>query len=215
MPNLPIQTAKNTRKDFLKAYGACIRAIIDLLKKSRLDFIDLTYDILEPRCYNVSNISGEYGASLIVKVSLDKGSGGLTAYDVSGTEFPLGKDENGQDNYTLSNPDILLRKVTEYIEHFQKHCQITCSKYSSTALQTAIKNFIGKDGNFAFEHGFPRPRLQNNEVVVQITSKEVQTHTPDDKKEPHWFWLKGLKTRELKVLVDAINEYMLFCHNKA
>jgi len=119
MPNIPIQTAKNTRKNFLKAYGACIRAVIDLLKKSRLDFIDLTYDILEPRCYNVSNISGEYGVFLVVKVSLDKESGTLTAYDDSGTEFPLGEDENGQDSYTLTSPDILLRKVTEYVEHFQ------------------------------------------------------------------------------------------------
>ena len=215
MPNIPIQTAKNTRKDFLKAYGACIRAIIDLMKKSRLDFIDLTYDILEPRCYNTNNISGENGASLIVKVSLDKESGTLTAYDDSGTEFPLGKDENGQDNYTLTSPDILLCKVTDYVERFQKNNQITCSDYSSAALQTAIRSFIGKDGNFAFEHGFPRPRLQNNEVVVQITSKEVQTYTPDDKKEPHWFWLKDLKTRELKVLVDAINEYLIYCHNDA
>ena len=215
MPNIPIQTAKNTRKDFLKAYGASIRAIIDLMKKSRLDFIDLTYDILEPRCYNVNNISGEYGASLIVKVSLDKESGALTAYDDSGTQFPLGKDENGQDSYTLSSPDILLKKVTDYVERFQKNNQITCSNYSSATLHTAIRNFIGKDGNLPFEHGFPRPRLQNNEVVIQITSKEVQTYTPDDKKEPHWFWLKDLKTRELKVLVDAINEYMLFCHNDA
>lgn len=215
MPNIPIQTAKNARKDLLKAYGVCIKAIIDLLKKSRLDFIDLTYDIMEPRCYNVNNISGEYDTSLIVKVSLGKGSGGLTAYDDSGTEFPLGKDENGQDNYTLSSPEILLMKVTDYVEHFQKRCQITCSDYSSVALQTAIRGFIGKGGNIAFEHGFPGPRLQNNEVVVQITSKEVQTYTPDDKKEPHWFWLNDLKTRELKVLVDAINEYVLFCHNEA
>lgn len=91
MPNIPIQTARNTSKDFLKAYGACIKAIIALMKKSRLDFIDLTYDILEPRCYNVNNISSENGAFLIVKVSLDKESGALTAYNDSGTEFPWGK----------------------------------------------------------------------------------------------------------------------------
>lgn len=120
MPTNPFQTAVQAAVNYNRAYGRCIAAVIDILKKSRLDYALLNYDILEPRCYNVSNTFGDTCTTLIVKVVLDKDTGTLTAYDDAGTEFSLGSDENGQDNYTLVNPDVLVRKVKAYVTEFRK-----------------------------------------------------------------------------------------------
>ena len=209
MATIPIQTAKATKKNFLLAYGCCISAVKELLKKSRLDYVVLNYDILEPRCYNVNNTSGEYNCCLIVKVAIDRMTDSVVVYDDSNNEYNIGSDEDGQDGYTLVNPDVLISKVADSIEIFYKTRQVACSEYTSYHLMKAIKEFMGEEG-VSFENGFPKPRLQNNETVYHITAKEVKTIETGTE---HLYWLKSLRTRELRALVDALNEYSIFLYN--
>lgn len=215
MPTLPFQAAMTARKQLLSSYGKCISGIIALMKACRLKFIHLDYDILEPRCYNVGNLSGDLDTCAIVKIALDEDDG-LVAYSDSGTRFPLGDDENGQDNYTLANLDLLVYKIVEFCESFQKR-QIQVGKPTKAAMYKALKDFLkpyngrGENGIFLFEEGFPKPRLRNNEPVTTLTFNEGTTLSPDGRQ--NWFWLKDLSGHELRVLVDAINEHILYKHN--
>ena len=210
-----LTAAKTARKQYLSAYGKCVASIIGLMKACRLKFIQLDYDILEPRCFNVGNVSGGLDTCVIVEVALDE-DGGLVAYSDSGTRFPLGDDENGQDNYTLANLDFLVYKAVEYVEAFQKRF-IRVQKPTKAALYKALKDFLkpykgrGENGIFLFEDGFTKPRLKNNEPVTSLTFNEGTTLSPDG--HQNWFWLKDLSSHELRVLVDAINEHILFKHN--
>lgn len=210
-----LTAAKTARKQYLSAYGKCVASIIGLMKAYRLKFIPLNYDILEPRCFNVGNVSGGLDTCVIVEVALDE-DGGLVAYSDSGARFPLGDDENGQDNYTLANLDFLVYKAVEYVEAFQKRF-IRVQKPTKAALYKALKDFLkpykgrGENGIFLFEDGFTKPRLKNNEPVTSLTFNEGTTLSPDG--HQNWFWLKDLSSHELRVLVDAINEHILFKHN--
>lgn len=40
MPTIPFQTAIQAAVNYNRAYGRCIAAVIDILKKSRLDYAD-------------------------------------------------------------------------------------------------------------------------------------------------------------------------------
>lgn len=203
------------RKQLLSSYGKCIAGIISLMKACRLKFMHLNYDILEPRCYNVGNLSGDLDTCIIVKIALDEDDG-LVAYSDSGTRFPLGDDENGQDNYTLANLDLMVYKVVQFCESFQKRL-IPVGKPTKAALYKALKDYLkpykgsGENGIFLFQDGFPKPRLRNNEPVSALTNTECTTLSPDGR--THWFWLRDLSGHELRVLVDAINEHTLYLYH--
>ena len=215
MPTLPLQAAIAARKQYLASYGKCIAILADLLRKSRLTHVFISYDILEPRCYNVNNTSGQYDTNIIVKLALDE-DGGLVAYDDSDNQYELGHDENGQDNYTLVNLDYLVYKVVRYVEDFQKHL-IAVEKPSKVAMFKALIDYLkpykgrGENGIYLFSDRFYKPKLQNNEPVQAITFNEVTTVSPDGKVT--WFFLQDLSAHELRVLIDAINEHTLFLHN--
>ena len=211
MPTIPFQTAVQAAANYNRAYGRCIAAVIDILKKSRLDYALLNYDILEPRCYNVSNTSGETCTALIVKVVLDKDTDTLTAYDDAGTEFPLGSDEDGQDNYTLVNPDVLARKVESYVKEFQKKL-IAPKDYTGYHIVTAIKAFLGGTVGFSIDDPVMRSSLEDGSKVVEVTAKEVRVETPSH--ESKWIWFKDLRVRELRTVATGINDYLIYLHNK-
>ena len=211
MPTIPFQTAVQAAANYNRAYGRCIAAVIDMLKKSRLDYALLNYDILEPRCYNVSNTSGETCTALIVKVVLDKDSDTLTAYDDTGTEFPLGSDEDGQDNYTLVNPDVLVRKVESYVKEFQKKL-IAPKEYTGYHIVAAVREFLAGGTGFRIDDWFMRPSLEDGSKVVEVTAKEVRVETPS--REEKWIWFKELRVRELRSVATGINDYLIYLHNK-
>lgn len=211
MPTIPFQTAVQAAVNYNRAYGRCIAAVIDMLKKSQLDYALLNYDILEPRCYNVSNTSGDTCTTLIVKVVLNKDADTLTAYDDAGTEFPLGSDEDGQDNYTLVNPDVLVRKVESYVKEFQKKL-IAPKDYTGYHIVTAIRAFLGGVTGFSIDDPVMRPSLEDGSKVVEVTAKEVRIETPS--REEKWIWFKDLRVRELRTVATGINDYLIYLHNK-
>ena len=211
MPTIPFQTAIQAAVNYNRAYGRCIAAIIDILKKSRLDYALLNYDILEPRCYNVSNTSGDTCTTLIVKVVLDKDADTLTAYGDAGTEFPLGSDEDGQDNYTLVNPDVLVRKVESYVKEFQKKL-IAPKDYTGYHIVAAIKAFLAGVTGFSIDDPVMRPSLEDGSKVVEVTAKEVRVETPS--RESKWIWFKDLRVRELRTVATGINDYLIYLHNQ-
>lgn len=211
MPTIPFQTAVQAAVNYNRAYRRCIAAVIDILKKSRLDYALLNYDILEPRCYNVSNTSGDTCTTLIVKVVLDKDADTLTAYDDAGTEFPLGSDEDGQDNYTLVNPDVLVRKVESYVKEFRKKL-IAPKNYTGYHITTAIKAFLDGATNFRIDDWFMRPALEDGSKVVEVSAKEVCVETPS--RESKWISFKDLRVRELRSVATGINDCLIYLHNK-
>lgn len=211
MPTIPFQTAIQAAVNYNRAYGRCIAAVIDILKKSRLDYALLNYDILEPRCYNVSNTFGDTCTTLIVKVVLDKDTDTLTAYDDAGTEFSLGSDEDGQDNYTLVNPDVLVRKVESYVKEFRKKL-IAPKDYTGYHIVTAIKAFLNGATGFHIDDWFMRPALEDGSKVVEVTAKEVRVDTPS--REEKWIMFKDLRVRELRSIATGINDCLIYLHNK-
>ena len=102
------------RKAYLKAYGDCLDNIATSMKTRRSESIAFGYDRTEPRCYNVNNVSGESDINTITGVRLDES--GLILVCNNESEFPCGTDANGQDNYTIVNPDVLIKKVIEELE---------------------------------------------------------------------------------------------------
>lgn len=211
MTTLPFQAAIQTAGNYNKAYGRCIAAVVDILKKSRLDYVLLDYGVLEPRCYDISDISGDSGASVIVKVVRDRGADTLTAYDESDSAFPLGSDGNGQDNYTLVNPDVLIRKTVEYVEAFRKKL-IAPKDYTLYHMVTAIKEFLGGADGFTIDDWFMRPALEDGSRVVEITASDIRVETPT--REEKWVRFADIRVRELHAVVNSVNDYLIYLHNE-
>lgn len=212
MKKTPTQIADKISQAFLSSYGECIKAVHDLLMESRITVVHLDYDILEPRVYNVCDTSGEYGSYLIVKVILDNEAGGLVLISDSGEKFPIGTDENGQDNYTVVNPGILLRKVAAYVESFKAR-QLRPTKKNRQEMIAAIGGYIGKKNAVFFEKEFDRPQIFC-ESVVYVSDTEVETISSDGTSRGR-YQLGALPVSELAVIVDAVNRYVLYLHNKS
>lgn len=209
MKTLPIRAAKAAKKQYLSAYGKCLKYIIDILKKSGLNKVELQYDSMTPRCYNLNNTTGEEDCNVIVRIELDRNGDSLILYDESGNEYPTGSDEFGQDNYTIANIDVLVDKVAYFAE------LVTCSQMIEVAKgQTrlrAIMEHIGKDRQIAFEHNFPKPKLNTGEEILMVTAREVNVKT--ERNESQWYWLRSLKQKDLDIIIKGINDYVLYIHN--
>lgn len=102
------------REAYLKAYGDCLDHIATSMKTRGKGSLSFCYDKTEPRCYNVNNVSGDSDVNTVTGVRLDES--GLVLVCDNGSEFPCGTDANGQDNYTIVNPDVLINKVVEGLE---------------------------------------------------------------------------------------------------
>lgn len=209
MSKIPFASAAAAIRQMSASYGMCIRAIKNLLLKSQLKYVFINYDILEARCYNVNNTSGERDIVVISKVAIDN-DGELIAYDDLGNQYPLGNDEYGQDNYTLANLDQLVFKVGEFVDLFQKQL-IVVKKPTKENFYLALKEYLkpynghGPNSIFLFEDGFTAV-LSNGEVVKNMTNNELKT-------DKSWHFLRDLQKNDLRILIDAINEYTRYVYN--
>lgn len=117
--NLSFLKARAAQSNFCECYGIVLIAIAGLLIREGITRLRIKYPDGR-KCYNVSDESG--AATAITEIGVSRNPDGtpfVTAWDEFGEEFPLGCDIDGQDNYSLSAPLILLDAVASNVAEFR------------------------------------------------------------------------------------------------
>lgn len=111
----------------LAAYENGILCVVNMMERAGKDKIRIDYGE-GPRCFNINARTGE--SDLVTEVAIHpilNANGpayvrsGFFATGESGTEYPLGDDYDGQDNYVLSDLYALVSAVNDTINNQQKN----------------------------------------------------------------------------------------------
>lgn len=195
-------------QNYRKAYGACIREIYSLMVRNKLEKLSLNYDILEPKCYNVNNHNGVDDIMLVTGVECSK-ERGLVLTDSVYAKYPIGTDENGQDNYTVCGMDILLFKVKESIDSFNKKLLKFRYAMDKKTLLKTLRDHLGTN-TIVFQHGFICPITEYGDKVSEIGPKGILIEFEGKSGLLH---LEDCTKKTMLLLCEAINEYYLFLQN--
>ena len=107
----------------LAAYEHGILCIVNMMDRAGIKTVSIDYGE-GPHCYNVNTHTGE--SDLVTRLDVHpivNANGpafvrsGLFATGESGTEYPLGDDYDGQDNYVLSDLFALVNAVNDTINN--------------------------------------------------------------------------------------------------
>ena len=197
------------------SYTFAIQYIIKILSDYGLTWVEPKYNPLGAKCFNVCDTDG--ASDLVVRLDYDPEDECLTAVGESGTEYPLGDDCTGQDNYTLVGVDTLVRCVNEEVRriHFSGLHPGYNAIQSIEGACKVIAEYIGEDGNFSFEKAFPHPDFRGAEKITSVTDKVIHTYTADANRRHLIHPLDSLLLKELKAIIEKINEYLIYVHNSA
>ncbi len=187
---------------FAAAYGSCISAVRALLLRTHVRRLNLDWKLFEPRCHNIHDHTGESDTLVALRLDGDE----LVATGESGTDYPLGRDIDGQDNYMLSDPAALCRKASEAVEAILAKCIAVRRKATRAELATALAGHIGPDGAVAFGNGFAWPSVLGRSVTM-VTDKNAYCA------EGGTLALDSLTKGDLRRIIDAINRYAIHIHN--
>ena len=116
--HLSFLKARAAQSNFCECYGIVLMAIAGLLIREGITRLRIRYPD-RCKCYNVCDENGV--ATAITEVGVSRNPDGtpfVTAWDEFGEEFPLGCDIDGQDNYSLSAPLVLLNAVASNVAEF-------------------------------------------------------------------------------------------------
>lgn len=198
-------------KHIVESYSKGIEYLLRIMSFSGLTWVEPKYDPHGAKCYNMHDATGE--TDLIVRLDYDRENDTITAIGESGQDYPLGEDYGGQDNYTLAGLENLIVAVNDELQKFHSRGLYPVPNQVQTAVGACkvIAEFIGKDGYFSFEHGYPLPPFRDGEKIVGLTQTRIQTYTPDKRSLTHPLGILLLK--ELKEIIGEINNYLKYVHN--
>ena len=206
---MPTKTLKIVRARFTGAYGDILVHLREILESNGLGRIFPDYDAVACPCYNIGPDGDAY---LIQSLKLDE-DGMLCATDPHGNLFPLGDSIDSQDNYTLSAPLQLLDATVSAVTKLSVRL-IKIRPSTHDQMLQVLRDWLGKDGDVAFEHGFPRPSLRQDEEIVSVSHDAVVSLILPSRLS-HVHPLESLGTVELKRLAKTLNDYTVFCATEA
>ena len=107
--------ARTARGRFTDAYRLVLEAIARVMLRYGISSVDLRWG-LGPACHNVCDRTGATDRIVRIAVSrTETGHDTLTAWGELGDEYPLGLDIDGQDDWSLSSPVLLLDAVCRIV----------------------------------------------------------------------------------------------------
>ena len=97
---------------------------------------------------------------------------------------------------------------------------MTAKKKDTTEILAQLKEYIGKDGRVAFEHGFRRPtfKVDGYKYKCTMVSEKVMygyKYYPTGEKRSCNYPLSFLNYSALKTLFDSIKNYEEYCKKEA
>ena len=97
---------------------------------------------------------------------------------------------------------------------------MAAQKKDTTEILAQLKEYIGKDGRVAFEHGFRRPtfKVEGYKYKCTMVGEKVMygfRYYPTGEKRSCNYPLSFLNYSVLKTLFDSIKKYEEYCKKKA
>lgn len=97
---------------------------------------------------------------------------------------------------------------------------MAAQKKDTTEILAQLKEYIGKDGQVAFEHGFRRPtlKIEGYKYKCTMVGEKVMygfRYYPTGDKRSCNYSLSRLNYSALKTLFDSIKKYEEYCKKEA
>lgn len=199
------------RKRFLDVYSACLAYIVSLLQKNGITRITPDYGD-GPLCFNVNSREGY--TELIAELRLadiEDDRTHLVAVGSDGTEYDLGTDYDGQDNYVLSDLHALMSAVERRVTAILSSLIPPEKNPTQESCIERLRHWLGPDGSCTFEHGVTGPVLLSGETVSFFDSDTIFTY--DESKRIWRHPIDVFPATDLQRLIRAVNDYILHINN--
>lgn len=207
---------KSILKNLNKAYSDAIIYIAQVIVRNGFRWVKLDYGGLR-QAFNVEDRTGE--TYPITAVEIDP-RWGLIARSGK-TEFPLGTDIDGQDNYTVAGIWNLMDAVEQAVQKVLDGL-IHITGHSKEDIIEDIAEKFGNEPAVMFEGEFPLPVFatdeENHEIFVEGLAKDrllLGYTEKDGSKVNIAINLSELSKKDVLFAVDTYNAYKKYLHNEA
>lgn len=119
------------------------------------------------------------------------------------------EDYESSDNYVIADPLLLFNVAVRRLDDLTVRC--VPAGNDKNDLIAAIVDFVGCDGCFPLEHGFSRPKVLQGELT-EVTGDSIVLKIPGG---ASYVPFSALDTKELKKVIQTINEYLDYCRKEA